>query len=123
MSRLTQARRWAVQEQRRGAAPMTEHSITPEEARTGLEAIVMQMGCQMMPDNVDGKPMQPMVNYDPRTDQFKVLARRTEDGKKVELTVYGETVAKTVRAARMIRGTIKPLRRRNVKERRRRAAM
>jgi hypothetical protein len=119
VSRLTQARRWSVQEQRRGAAPMTENAITPEEARTALEAVVMQLGRSIVPDNVRGRPMQPAVNYDPRSDRFTVLARRTSDGVLEELTVYGETVAKTVMAARMLRGTVKPLRRRTLAERRR----
>lgn len=98
---------------------MTEDAVTPEEARTALEAIAKQLGVQLMPDNVNGRAMQPAINYDARADHFVVIGRSIADGKKRELTVYGETVAKAVRVARALRGTPgKALRRRSVKERR-----
>jgi hypothetical protein len=100
MSRYTQGRRWSVSERRRGAGPMTEHGVTPDEARSAMAAIVLQTGHQL--ERVEG--------YEPRSDRFTVAAR-SADGRLVELTVYGETVAKTVHVSRVLRGANTPLRR------------
>ena len=77
---------------------MTEYGITPDEARSALTAIVLQTGHVL--ESVEG--------YDSRRDRFSVVAR-SADGKLADLTVYGETVAKTVRISRILRGSDKPL--------------
>lgn len=119
MSRLTQARRWAIQEQHKGAAAMTEEAITPEEARTALEVLAMKRGIQLMPDNVAGRPVAPPISYDPKTDRFSVVGRSIADGKKREIWFPGGIVAGAVDYARLLAGRPgKQLHRRTVKQRR-----
>lgn len=106
MSRLTQARRWAAQSKRKQLAKMTEHVITPDEAREALTAIVLQTG----------HVLERLYEYNPRTDRFHAVAR-SADGKLIDVTVPGETVAKTVAVARSLAGQkqlIRPSERRAV---------
>lgn len=99
MSRLTQARRWSAGKKRSKAPAMTEHSITPEEAREALLAIVLQLG----------HSIERVYDYDPRGDKFRVVCRNA-DGKLIDCTVYGETVAKVVFAARAMTGNVRLVR-------------
>lgn len=100
MSRFTHQRRWAAQSRRKRVAPMTENSITPDEAREALTAICLQPGCVLERVN----------EYDPRKDVFRCEARREVDGKLIEILVRGETVARTVKRAREMASTFgKPL--------------
>jgi hypothetical protein len=94
MSRLTHPRRWAVQSKRNKLAPMTEDGITPDEARSAVHAIVMQTGCTL----------ERVHEYDPRSDRFQVVARREVDNKLMDVEIPGETVARVVRAGRLMAG-------------------
>jgi hypothetical protein len=78
---------------------MTEHSVTPDEARTALTAILLQTGHKVVR----------VLDYNPNSDRFKVEAVSADTGKAIECTVYGETVAKTVHAVRAMIGTHKAL--------------
>jgi predicted kinase len=78
---------------------MTENAITPDEAREAVGAIVIQTG----------HVMERLHDYCPKKDRFIIEARNTE-GKLIQITVYGETVARVVAMARNLAGTLgKPL--------------
>jgi hypothetical protein len=91
MSRQTQGRRWSTLLRRKKAALMTENGITPEEARTAVNAIVLQTGHTV--ERVSG--------YEPKSDTFTVCVRDS-DKKLSDMVIYGETVARTVKAARKL---------------------
>lgn len=93
MSRFTGQRRWSVIAKKQKLAAMTEHAITPDEARTALLAIVLQAG----------RVFERMSGYDFSTDRFSVVCRN-QDGKLEDVTVFGETVAKVVFALRTMVG-------------------
>lgn len=80
---------------------MTEHAVTPEEARTSIAAILLQAGVYI--DEV--------YDYDPRTDRFSVRGYRGNDRRLVDCTVYGETVARAVHVARLLSNRPKGLKR------------
>lgn len=80
---------------------MTEYTVTPEEAREAVQAIVHQTG----------HVLERVTDYSPNVDCFKVEARDINSNKLIEITIYGETVAKVVFAARTMSGQHKGLKR------------
>jgi hypothetical protein len=98
VSRFTNPRRWAAQAKRKKFAAMTENAITPDEAYAAMNAIVLQTGHEL----------ERVYDYDYRKDVFRVVARSTEN-KLIDILVRGETVAKTVAAARTLAGVKKLL--------------
>ena len=99
MSKHTAARRWSVEGKRNQSELMTEHSLTPEEARVGLMSILAQMGQEMIA----------VEDYNYNRDEFKVLAYDKSDNVTRKLGVRGEAVAKTVMLARTLGGQPKRL--------------
>jgi hypothetical protein len=95
MSRLTQARRWASKHKLRKLAAMTEGDITPEEARAAVTAVLQQVGCMLVRVN----------EYDMKLDRFRCTCQRISDGKYIDSTIPGETVARVVLASRIIART------------------
>ena len=90
MSRQTQGRRWSSIGAEKKLAPISDIRITHDEARTAVNAIVVQAG--LIIDHI--------TDYDPRADRFTVRVENTE-GKKFDMTIYGETVSRVVALARV----------------------
>jgi hypothetical protein len=109
MSRFTPQRRWAAQQKRKRVALMTENGITPDEAREALTAIMLQAGV-VVEKILDYCPLRDRFIVEGRRDWFYDADGNLAGGKLVQCTVYGETVAKTVKKARDLAGTLgKPL--------------
>ncbi len=89
-----QSRRWAADWTKRKKPFMTEHGVSPNEAGTALVACLLSLGLLL----------SEVQEYDYRKDKFRVLAYRQADGKLLDCDIPGETVARTVVAARVLGG-------------------
>lgn len=88
-----QTRRWMM-DKRRHPKQMTEGNITPDEARTAVQAMLVEAGALL----------REVLEYDPHKDRFIVSGQSEESGKIELYSVPGESVAEIVMAARMISG-------------------
>lgn len=84
-----QPRRW-VKLSKKFSKTLTEHNITAEEARTSVAWWLVENGLRL----------EQVRDYDPKKDEFEVLARDSE-GKMVEAWVEGPGVAALVLSARL----------------------
>lgn len=89
-------RRWSTKAKKDRIGEMTDKGISPEEARTALMAVVLQML----------HTLEDVHDYDPRGDVF-YLHTRDALGKRHETEIRGELVGKVVAAARALRATEK----------------
>lgn len=95
-----QPRRW-VMKHMRGGHSVAERTITWEEARVALKALLLQMG----------QDLHEVLDYDVNADLFTVLTRGEDDDKLQDTTVPGEMVGQVVLAARRLAGSNGPLKR------------
>ena len=99
MSRFTQPRRWSALWRRLGLGQISEYSISPEEARTALLGLLLELGYEMHENRGNTE------SYNPKKDEFAIKAWDPHGHCYEDIYIPGEVVAKVVMAMRHVGGT------------------